>query len=256
VVGASSAAVTLGVASGPGQAAAGSVLTVNALNGVAKFRNVVFNSVGTYQLSASSAGLSGAVSALFAVEPSVTVNVPGTANILLAGMPNGTKQGGRSNDTAPAESPAEVEGLPIIPGSTYTFGATGSTSRGGGYALIGAEGDSGTIVQLFTNSAENGMAQISAPAGALIGVFLDDSQPSLSTPPSALDFSTTLELNYLTLSPGLRQPFFIGSGTGTGGALRQVVAPAGATRLYLGDMDTDIWSDNTGALTVKVTRMG
>ena len=91
----------------------------------------------------------------------------------------------------------------------------------------------------------------------LIGVFLDATQPDLAGPaPASLTFASAAELSYATLSPGLRQPFFIGDGlTGTGAGARQVVnIPAGATRLYLGTMDGFGWFNNSGQLNVTVTQ--
>jgi len=57
------------------------------------------------------------------------------------------------------------------------------------------------------------------------------------------------------LAPGLKQPFFIGTGFKSSGAAKQIVAPAGATRLLLGVMDEYHWADNEGAFTVKVNKV-
>jgi hypothetical protein len=51
----------------------------------------------------------------------------------------------------------------------------------------------------------------------------------------------------------LKQVFFIGNGRTSTSAIQQVIAPAGATRLYLGTMDGFEWSNNVGAFNVEVT---
>ena len=56
------------------------------------------------------------------------------------------------------------------------------------------------------------------------------------------------------LAPGLKQPFFIGDGLTKSGAIQQVIAPTGATRLFLGVMDEYAWFDNEGSFTVQVAQ--
>jgi hypothetical protein len=72
-----------------------------------------------------------------------------------------------------------------------------------------------------------------------------------------LDFSVSGnvpgDVNYTSLSPLLKQVFFIGDGMTDGGQMQQVVIPAEATRLFLGTMDNHGWSNNIGALIVQVT---
>src|SRR5262249_7841152 len=58
--------------------------------------------------------------------------------------------------------------------------------------------------------------------------------------------------DYLTLSPALKQVFWIGDGRTDAGELQQVFVPAGATRLYLGTMDTLSWHDNSGSFAVDL----
>jgi hypothetical protein len=74
----------------------------------------------------------------------------------------------------------------------------------------------------------------------LVGVFLDNSEPA-DPAPSPLNFSTTGQgQNAPLLQPQLRQVFFIGdglAGTGSGGTQQQILAPSGATRLFLGFAD-------------------
>lgn len=82
----------------------------------------------------------------------------------------------------------------------------------------------------------------------LVGVFLDDSEPS-GTPPPALDFSpAAIGEHFGSLSPAIGQVFYVGDGlTGTfAGATQQFVVPATATRLYLGFADAFEFGSPTG----------
>ena len=107
---------------------------------------------------------------------------------------------------------------------------------------------------IATNS-NNGISGATWPINALVGVFLDASQPSLSAAPASLDFTST---SFTTLSPQLRQAFFIGDGlTGTGtGTTQTFIVPAGATRLFLGTSDGFGWFNNSGSFAVTVTAGG
>jgi len=70
----------------------------------------------------------------------------------------------------------------------------------------------------------------------LVGVFLNDSEPTGSEP-SALDF--TNNTSFAELAPQLNQTFFIGDGlTGSGlGNIQRFLVPEQATRLFLGFAD-------------------
>jgi hypothetical protein len=57
---------------------------------------------------------------------------------------------------------------------------------------------------------------------------------------------------FTTLSPQLKQVFFIGRGPTAARETRRFVVPEGATRLYLGIMDAFEWNNNTGAFQVSV----
>ncbi|MEO8429242.1 MAG: hypothetical protein ABI651_19300 [Verrucomicrobiota bacterium] len=174
-----------------------------------------------------------------------TFTVPGTANPWLAGMTNGATASG---DTAPANSPVLFD--QFFGGSaTLQFSATGLA----GFAPGAETGPEGTANYPVTHSAENGIGPINnSPANALLGVFLDDAQPTLTGAPPALDFATIESQNYRTLSPTLKQPFFIGDGVTTNGEPQSVVPPPEATRLFLGITDGSGWYNNPGAFTVTV----
>lgn len=185
----------------------------------------------------------------------VIISVPGTSNPWLAGMPAGSTAD--IGDVAPAQSPAEVLGITLTPGGLLRFAAAGTTDHCPGNAC-GAAGPEGDLIEGPTGhraGAENGIANLFAPIDALIGVFLDASQPNLSAAPGGLDFSALAARDFATLSPLLKQPFFIGDGLRNDGVTTQFfVVPAGATRLFLGTMDGFEWNNNEGGLRVDVQR--
>lgn len=179
----------------------------------------------------------------------ISLWVPGNADPWLAGMPDGSVAGNKF-DVAPDQSPIEVKGISIKPGEVLTFSATGGVANGP-FQLVSADGID-TCVISRTPGAENGIGDITAPIDALIGVFLDDSAPGNFPPPVVLDFSNASNRDFASLYPNLRQPFFIGDGKDTKGGIQQFVVPVGATRLFLGTMDSYQWSNNQGSFTVKV----
>lgn len=95
--------------------------------------------------------------------------------------------------------------------------------------------------------------------GALVGVFLDDSIPN-GVAPTTLDFSLSgLGVDFLSLSPDLNQIFFIGDGVTAGNSFQEFVAPAGATRVFLGITDAfgfngppGAFDDNNGSYRIRV----
>jgi hypothetical protein len=146
-----------------------------------------------------------------------------------------------------------VTGITITGGGAYTFSASGGVSvdpRLNLYPLTGPDG-AGFDPASNVYGAENGIANVTVPLNALIGVFLGPTQPSLNPAPGALDFSTSASQNYLSLLPELQQPFFIGDGLTSSGIVQQVIAPAGSTRLYLGMMDPGGYYNNVGSFTVQ-----
>jgi hypothetical protein len=181
------------------------------------------------------------------------VIVPGTSDPWLAGMPAGSTAS--SGDLAPGQSPVQVLGLAFTPGDLLIFTSTGTTDHctGGGCGLASAEGDFIESPTGHSAGAQNGLANVVAPIDALIGVFLDASQPSLSPAPGQLLFGDPGSRNFGSLAPGLKQPFFIGDGRMNDFVtLQTFLVPSGATRLFLGTMDGFEWANNVGALTVTV----
>jgi len=183
-----------------------------------------------------------------------TIIVPGTSDPWLAGMPDGSidpAAGGYPASTAPGQSPVLVSGISISPGAAYSFSGSGATGNDPIMPQYGLDGNLNDIAP-HAAGAQNGIAGLTAPVDALIGIFLGPGEPDLGVTPPALDFTSSASRVYLTLYPALQQPFFIGDGLTSQAVIQQVVAPAGATRLYLGTMDGVDWSNNTGAFTVEV----
>jgi Flp pilus assembly protein TadG len=172
----------------------------------------------------------------------------------LAGMPTGSTvaaSGGNPTPAkAPANSPAQITDLPINPGSHLYFRNTsGSTS----YEDAGTFGPDGNTDFLVQQDPVNGINSTKAPLNALVGIFLDDRTPSSWSMNGSLDFSTTSSRNFTSLSPKLKQVFFIGDGLTDSGQLQDFVIPTGATRFYLGIMDEKgWWWDNTGTLSTTM----
>ena len=189
-----------------------------------------------------------AVGATVAHAAVVTFPVAGSASPWLAGMPNGSTC--CSGDAAPGQSPTLVS-LSLLPGTILTFSAIGTTQHGPTLPLVGAEGRPG-IFGAKSGGAENGISSVTAQLSSLIGVFLDDNQPSLSPAPGGLNFSVAGGMDFVFLNPLLKQAFFIGDGSTAGAIVQQFVIPTGATRLFLGTMDGFEWSNNGGSLTVTI----
>jgi hypothetical protein len=116
--------------------------------------------------------------------------------------------------------------------------------------LIGPEGFS-----LFTKDSQFGISGVTMPYSALAGVFLTSERPDTSSAPTGLDFTSALSRDYLSISPEVKQVFFIGDGLTSSGSQQVVVVPAGATRLFLGTMDSWQWHNNVGQLTVAATAL-
>jgi len=179
------------------------------------------------------------------------VDVPSTSNPWLAGMPDGSTA--RRGDVAPDESPVLVTGVSIEDGATFIFSATGSVSRGSPLPFFGPDGETNSISHYL--GAENGIADVTAPFECLVGVFLGTNEPDINPTPQPLDFSTATNQDYLILTPALQQPFFIGDGLTSFGTVQQVIAPSGATRLFLGTIDEYSWYNNEGSFTVQVVQV-
>jgi hypothetical protein len=176
-----------------------------------------------------------------------TITVPGTSDLWLAGMPDGTNAS--TNDYAPGQSPVLVTGMTITSGMVLQWTASGLVGHPGDVA-----GPDGYANSLYSHDAgaQNGISNIlNVPIDSLLGVFLGPGQPDLVPAPSALDFSS-IGLNYLSLAPALQQVFFMGDGLANGLTAQTIIAPTGATRLYLGTMDGFEWNNNNGCFEVTL----
>jgi hypothetical protein len=109
-------------------------------------------------------------------------------------------------------------------------------------------------------TALDGISGYKGPQGPLAGVFLDGSVPSSGPAPTTLDFTPAgLGIDFLTISPELFQVFYIGDGVTAGNIFQTFIAPAGATRLFLGIPDgfgfggaPGAYDDNDGAYRVRI----
>jgi RHS repeat-associated protein len=183
------------------------------------------------------------------------VNVPGTSDPWLAGMPDGSLAS--SGDVAPTHSPALVRGLNLAAGGVLRFFVTGCATNAGATCSGNPDGTGGVA---HGAGAENGIGNVFAPVNALIGVFLGPERPNLTPAPAALDFRNPpsgLGTAFTTLAPLLKQPFFIGDGlTATGsGSFQEFAVPPGATRLYLGPMDGFGWFNNGGTMVAEISQL-
>ncbi len=197
--------------------------------------------------------------AAIAATATYSVTVPGYADPWLAGMPDGSTASfdGSQYDTAPAQSPAELTSLDYTAGGVLTFDVSGSVNFFDAPSSDPPDGNSNIINFSHYNNypvlaPENGISDVNAPVNSLVGVFLGPGQPDQSSAPSALDFGTPESRDYSTLSPDLKQVFFIGDGRTSTGQVQSINIPSGATRFYLGTMDGVGWWNNSGSFSVQV----
>lgn len=140
------------------------------------------------------------------------ITIPGTSDLWLAGMPNGTRASGFTPgslgvDVAPLESPVTLN---LNVGQNYEFFATGLVSNGPCCPFSGPDG--AELVHHYAG-AENGVNDLVAPLNSLIGLFA-----------------------------GQSNPFFIGS---------HFVFTAPVDTLYLGTMDGWEWNNNLDAFFIS-----
>ena len=199
--------------------------------------------------------------ATFAAATNSNSTVQATANPFLAGMPNGSTAsvGNPHNNPDHAgnsfnwkQSPLVVP-ITLTPGMQLTFanisGSSGNSPGDPGYQ---PDGDTSTIVTNYTGN-DNGIANTNAPINSVVGIFLDDTQPNSTSAPSSLDFTSSASRDFSTLSPQIKQVFFIGDGQNSSGQDQIFVVPQGATRLYLANWDAYEWNNNNGYRNVQIT---
>jgi Flp pilus assembly protein TadG len=153
-------------------------------------------------------------------------------------------------------SPVTAGGISVTPGTSISFdGVNGGANNFQSNTLYDGDGNLDWVISNFKGN-ENGMSDISAPINSVIAVFLSDSTPTSGSTPSKLDFSTTSSRDFTTLSPSLKQVFFIGDGRNSNGEVQRFIPPAGATRLFIGTMDGWEWNNNTGGFVVTAHASG
>ena len=193
-----------------------------------------------------------------------SLNIPSTASLYLAGMPNGSSNiGGDSTANAGAYQAASI---PVTPGTWLTFtNLSGSTTVSpGSLPNSGPGGNSGYAVyhgeswndQPNIPASENGIADAKMYESAMSGLFLDGNAPnSTSAPSTTVDWTQSSINNKATYDKlQLKAPFLIGTGQTTGTVVtKQFLVPAGATRLYLAAWDGYEWYNNSGSLSGTVT---
>lgn len=184
-----------------------------------------------------------------------TISVDGKANIFAAGRASAFGGG-----VLPSllSLPAGSDRVVTITGFSGAVGPSGSP------CVTTPDGDRVTRCTSWTVTDINSYQGISGIIDNnnvmfLVGVFLDDNVPS-GTAPTRID--VTNAESSPTVSPQLRQTFFIGDGrTGTNtGDVQQFIAPSGATRLFLGFADGDnltgdpsAYGDNVGSFSITLS---
>jgi hypothetical protein len=180
------------------------------------------------------------------------VVVLGTANPNLAGRASGYSC--CTGDTAPAQSAVDA-GIALVAGDQVQFFVTGSVANSpGGGSGNNPDGNSGLDM---TNYGDGISSPLGVRFNALYGVFLDAQDPTGLLTPAQLDFAGNLA--FMSLSPGLRQIFFIGDGLTSDsnaglfdGTRQNFIVPTGATRLFLGTGDSFEWNNNSGTFNVGI----
>jgi hypothetical protein len=157
-----------------------------------------------------------------------TLVVSGNANVFGAGLSSGPPGGG---SLPPSFS------FPASPGQVLSFSSVTGTVNSGPYAF--APDGSPSFAPTDVNSAGRISGITCDRTFFLTGVFLGPDTPT-NNAPVRLDFRPAgIGRDFASIAPALGQTFFIGDGlTGTGtGAAQEFVAPAAATRLFLGIVD-------------------
>jgi hypothetical protein len=190
-----------------------------------------------------------------------SVSVPGTADIFAAGL-------AQPPALPPISGPPGTGGGTVPPSVSFTAAAgqvitfpsvTGEISYSGPEYKSMPNGNPEFGTDLNPVGPISGIINPES-CEFLAGVLLGSAQPT-GAPPASLNFaSSAMGDGYSTLSPQLGQTFFIGAGSGSGGALHQIIVPSGATRLFLGIADglacsgePGTYDDNGGAYDASVT---
>ena len=192
-------------------------------------------------------------------EENVTVNA--TDNIYASGHAAIPGDGTFPRSVRFAAAPNQVLEFSAVTGTWYETNLTPNPPEGTSNGCA-----PNTCIQV---NGANGLSSYTATDfdNALVGVFLDDSEPA-GTPPAGLRFyqanssASGIKTNFASLSPAIGQIFFIGDGrTGSGSGPTQTFrVPPTATRLFLGQADAcnfngppGCYFDNGGSIQVTFT---
>ena len=167
--------------------------------------------------------------------------------------------GGSMPDGQPYSSPPQAS-IPIVPGAVVTVtSVSGSATYDPNTPDGNANGTiNGATSTLFRDAAangvsEHGIADVTMPIDSMNMVFLNDKLPDSTAAPQPLDFSTQAQRDYSSISPELKHPFYVGTGTTSGGSQQSIVVPQGATRMFMGMMDGWEWDNNSGGYNATIT---
>lgn len=209
------------------------------------------------------------------VEVSTEIEPPASGNLWLSGMPDDTLHMNYRADNSTVwdysgtsgtkkQRPLEVNlsALNLKAGDTINLeGLSGNASwqNNDAGSINTADGDATKLcangvypASSVPNTSANGMSNVRAPIGAVMAVFIADGRPDSSGAPPNLDFGTANARDYSTISPKLKQTFYVGDGKRANGESQTIVVPEGATRVFLGMMDAWQWNDNVGHFKTKM----
>jgi hypothetical protein len=150
-------------------------------------------------------------------------------------------------------------GYRVSAGTEFTFKATGLINFYGGPLDQGYPPDGDPNGSMASIESFGGISGYEGPAGALAGVFLTDAVP-LEPAPDLIRFTADATgIEFARLEPQIGQVFFIGDGATSTGARQNFVAPAGATRLFIGLVDGSFffgpptcYADNVGSFDYEI----
>jgi hypothetical protein len=180
-----------------------------------------------------------------ALNTSLSVTVPATSDILIAGTDASANITG---DTLLTATPFSVSSLAVsnYQGGRILFSATGAWSNTGGGISNAPDGQNPVI---FTGVTNYGFGLFYTKPMALVGVFTDGSPyTSRVVPPSANIYAATTSVYNCVLN----LPFHIGSGTNNFGKPIIFAIPPNAKQLYLGAADWGGCNNNSGSATVLI----
>jgi hypothetical protein len=181
----------------------------------------------------------------------IDTTVKGTSNVYFAGhtlaeldairIAEGTYPEalyfGDLSDPNTSPSAIDITGL----GGALSISASGAWAHGAD-SLVGPEGEVSPIRLSRPQYGIFGVSLLEANLSMLVGVFLSDLAPIPGGEPFSL---STLRGDDMT-GPLLNQGFAIGA------SLANIIAPTGATRLYLGLHDGFEWTNNRGSVDVRI----